>query len=130
MTGSSLSDYSRRDARRAGSAPTTPLGCCPVCAGTPPSTRSVYCKPACKQRAFRLRHQPLMRVDVDALRRDLLRRRTLVAHTLYECGQGGQRSLGERRCQECALFSHALGLAGTCLSCDEPILLTELLELE
>jgi hypothetical protein len=37
---------------------------------------------------------------------------------------------GERRCQECGLFSRALGLAGTCLSCDEPILLTELLELE
>ena len=103
---------------------------CPACGGTPPSTRSVYCKPACKQRAFRLRHQPLMRVDTGELRRDLQRRRTLVAHTLYECGQCGERSLGERRCQECGLFSHALGLAGTCPSCDEPILLTELLELE
>ncbi len=130
MTGSSLSDYSRRDAWRDGSAPATPVGCCPVCGGTPPSTRSIYCTPACKQRAFRLRHQPLERVDVNELRRDLQRRRTLVAHTLYECGQCGDRSLGERRCQECGLFSHALGLAGTCPSCDEPILLTELLELE
>ncbi len=42
-----------------------------------------------------------MRVDVNELRRDLQRRRTLVAHTLYECGQCGDRSLGERRCQEC-----------------------------
>jgi ribosomal protein L32 len=71
-----------------------------------------------------------MRVDVDELRRDLQRRRTLVAHTMYECGQCGERSLGERRCQACGLFARALGLAGTCPGCDEPILLIELLELE
>jgi len=68
-------------------------------------------------------------VDDGKLRQDLERRRTLVAHTLYECSTCGERQLGERRCADCGLFSHALGLAGTCPGCDEPILLSELLEL-
>ena len=42
----------------------------------------------------------------------------------------GERTLGERRCQECGLFGRALGLAGHCPGCDEPILLGELLGLE
>ena len=71
-----------------------------------------------------------MCVDVDELRRDLQRRRTLVAHMMYECSSCGERQLGERRCAECGLFGHALGLAGTCPGCDEPILLAELLGLE
>jgi ribosomal protein L32 len=71
-----------------------------------------------------------MRVEVDELRRDLQGRRVLVAQTLYECSACGERRLGERRCPECGLFGHALGLAGTCPGCDEPILLTELLVLE
>src|SRR5260221_10136792 len=130
MTRSTLSEHSRRDGWRDGSVPATRLGCCPVCDGPLPSSRARYCTDACKQRAFRLRHRPLMRVEVDELRRDLQRRRMLVAHTLYECSACGECRLGERRCPECGLFSHALGLAATCPGCDEPILLTELLELE
>ncbi len=104
---------------------------CPVCGGTPRSSRSVYCeKAACKQRAYRLRHQPLTTIDLHHLRRDLQRRRTLVAHTIYECSSCGERALGERRCQECGLFGRAVGLGGVCQGCDETILLTELLELE
>jgi hypothetical protein len=123
MTRCSLSEHSRRDGSRDGSG-------CLLCGAALVSTRARYCSRAHQQRAFRLRHQLLMRVDVDELRRDLQRRRMLVAHTLYECGQCGERSLGERRCRECGLFAHALGLAGTCPGCDEPILLIELLELE
>jgi len=104
---------------------------CPVCGGTPRSSRSVYCeKAACKQRAYRLRHQPLTTIDLDRLRRDLQHRRTLVAHTIYECSTCGERALGERRCQECGLFGRAVGLGGVCQGCDETILLTELLEFE
>jgi len=101
-----------------------------MCRGPLPSARARYCTDACKQRAFRLRHQPLASVDIGKLRQDLHRRRTLVAHTLYECSTCGERQLGERRCAECGLFSHAVGLAGSCPGCDEPILLTELLELD
>jgi len=71
-----------------------------------------------------------MRVDVNELRRDLQRRRTLVAHTLYECGQCGERLVGERRCASCNVFCRALGLGGWCSECDQPILLADLLELE
>lgn len=130
MTRPATSEHPRRYGWRDGSAPARTLACCPVCDRPLPSTRARYCTEACKQRAFRLRHQPLTSVDVGELRRDLQRRRTLVAHTLWECGQCGERRLGERRCPECGLFSQALGLAGTCPGCDEPILLTELLELE
>lgn len=123
-------EHAMRDGCRDGTQSAYTSGRCPVCGGTPPSPRARYCDDACKQRAFRLRHQPRASVDVGKLRQDLQRRRTLVAHTLYECSSCGERRLGERRCGDCGLFSHALGLAGTCPGCDEPILLTELLELE
>lgn len=72
----------------------------------------------------------LASVDERQLRAELRRRGTLVAHTVYECSSCGERSVGERRCQECNLFSRALGLGGHCNGCDEPMLLAELLELE
>ncbi len=102
-----------------------------MCGGTPRSRRSIYCEKAtCKQRAYRLRQQPLTTIDIDHLRRDLQRRRTLVAHTIYECSSCGERALGERRCEECGLFGRAVGLGGACQGCDETILIIELLELE
>jgi ribosomal protein L32 len=124
------SEHPTRYGWRDGPAPATSLARCAVCDGPLPSARARYCTHACKQRAFRLRRHLLTNIDLDHLRRDLQRRRTLVAHTLYECSTCGERRLGERRCPECGLFGHALGLAGTCPGCDEPILLTELLGLE
>jgi ribosomal protein L32 len=103
---------------------------CPVCGGTPPSSRSVYCKPACKQLAYRLRHQPLATVDPVVLRKQLQRQRLLVAHMVYECPSCGEQSLGERRCSECGLFGRSVGLGGNCPDCDRVILLADLLELE
>src|SRR6266849_10554621 len=124
MTCHSLTEYSKRDGLRDGSVPAPGLHRCPICEGPLPSPRARYCTDACKQRAFRLRHQPLTHVDVDELRRDLQRRRTLAAHTLYECSTCGERRLGERRCAECGLFGPALGLAGLCPGCDEPCAVT------
>ncbi len=115
---------------RDGLMPTNIPRCCPVCDRPLSGTRAQYCSPACKQRSFRLRQQTLANVDLGRVRRDLQRRRTLVAHTLYECSTCGERTIGERRCQDCGLFSRALGLAGNCPGCDEPILLGELLGLE
>lgn len=130
MSRPAASEDSKRDGWRNGSERATSPANCPVCDGPRPSTRARYCTDACKQRAFWLRRQRLASVDMSALQRDLQRRRTLVAHTLYECGQCGERRLGERRCPDCGLFGHAVGLAGNCPGCDEPILLTELLDLE
>ena len=103
---------------------------CPVCSGPLPSSRARYCSPAHRQRAFRLRHVEPASVDERQLRAELRRREALVAHTVYECSVCGERSVGERRCQACHVFSRALGLGGHCAECDQPILLTELLELE
>jgi ribosomal protein L32 len=103
---------------------------CPVCGDTPPSSRSVYCKPACKQLAYRLRHQPLATLDPVVLRKQLQRQRLLGAHMVYECPSCGEQSLGERRCSECGLFGRSVGLGGNCPDCDRVILLADLLELE
>jgi ribosomal protein L32 len=103
---------------------------CPVCGGTPPSSRSVYCKSACKQLAYRLRHQPLSTVDPVILRKQLQRKRLLVAHTVYECSSCGERLLGERRCPDCHLYGRSVGLGGSCPDCETVILLADLLELE
>jgi len=107
---------------------------CPVCTTPLPSARARYCSAACKQHAFRLRHQPQLVFDDDTrvqqLRNDLRRRGQLVAHTLYECPRCGERLLGERRCPECHVFCRALGLGGPCPECEQPILLQELLGME
>src|SRR5712671_8115740 len=93
---------------------------CPACGGTPPSTRSVYCSPACKQLAYRLRRRTLHTTAAN-LRKDLQRRRLLVAHTVYECSQCGERVLGERRCGDCNVYARSIGLGGSCPDCDTVI---------
>ena len=110
--------------------PTMVARACPVCGGTPPSSRSVYCTAACKQLAYRLRRRPPATVDPVVLRKQLQRQRLLVAHTVYECSRCGGRSLGERRCSECNLFERSVGPGGTCPECDSVILLADLLGLE
>jgi hypothetical protein len=103
---------------------------CLVCPRPPASPRARYCSPACRQRSFRLRHAQVSSVDDKPLRAELRRRGALVAHTVYECGECGERLVGMRRCQSCNVFCRALGLGGRCSDCDEPILLADLLELE
>jgi hypothetical protein len=54
------------------------------------------------------------------------------AHTgldvLYECAGCGDRLLNVQRCESCHRFARRLGVAVTCPTCDESILLSELLE--
>jgi len=89
----------RYPSRYPSTSPVSVARACPVCGDTPRSTRSIYCqKAACKQRAYRLRHQPQATVDEAVLRKQLQRQRLLVAHTVYECPRCSERSLGERRC--------------------------------
>jgi hypothetical protein len=103
---------------------------CLVCTRPPASARARYCSPAHRQLAFRLRHAQLTCVDDTPLRAELRRRGALVAHTVYECGECGERLVGVRRCQSCNVFCRALGLGGRCSDCDEPVLLADLLDLE
>lgn len=102
---------------------------CPVCMRPPASARARYCSPAHRQLAFRLRRVQVEAIDDRRLRTELRRRSGLVAHTVYECGQCGERLVGERRCPSCNVYCRALGLGGCCTECDQPVLLADLLEL-
>ena len=119
----------KRDSSRDGSSVNS-VPTCPLCAAPLPNSRARYCSAACRQRSFRLRHIQLAAIDDRQLRAELRRRRALVAHTVYECSVCGERMVGDRRCAQDNVFCRALGLGGRCGGCDEPILLTELLELE
>jgi ribosomal protein L32 len=101
-------------------------GGCLMCGGDVLSPRAKYCERACQQAAYRLRHTTPA-VDVTSVRKALQHRKALVAHTIYECGECGERFVGERRCSDCGLFCRALGLGGSCSECDTPILLDDLL---
>jgi len=79
-----------------------------------------YCDAACRQAAFRARRQqPVIPVPP---------RRAHGLDVLYECAGCGERILNEQRCESCCRFARRLGVALTCPACDEPILLSELLE--
>jgi ssDNA-binding Zn-finger/Zn-ribbon topoisomerase 1 len=107
---------------------TIPSRTCPVCTVPLTSTRARYCSAACRQHAFRLRHQRrLEHPDERHLREDLRRRRRLAAQTVYECPLCGERFVGEQRCPECNRFCRALGVGGHCPDCAQPILVAEVL---
>jgi hypothetical protein len=116
----SSTDTPRREGSRDGH------GGCLVCGIDTPSTRAKYCGRAHQQRSYRLRHQTPT-ADLTLVRKALQRRKALVAHTIYECGGGGERFVGVRRCESCNLFCRAAGVGGSCPECDTPVLLADLL---
>jgi hypothetical protein len=112
---------------RYGSPPLPDARACWIC-GPPISTaRAHYCSPGCKQRAYRLRHEGAPAGDRGAVTAALKRRQQLVAQTMYDCPECGERYLGEQRCPDCNRFCRALGLGGAYPHCDQPILVAELL---
>jgi hypothetical protein len=80
----------------------------------------LYCDATCRQGAFRARRQQPVPPALPSRAHDL--------DVLYECGACGERLLNDRRCESCRRFARRLGVAVMCTSCDEPILLSELLE--
>jgi len=124
--------YGSRYGSDAAASPDTPTNlpsdqACPICqTGTVPA-RARYCSDACKQRAYRLRRLDPTPADLTTLTANLRRRRALRSAQLYECGDCGERRLGEPRCPDCHRFGRAIGLGGLCPHCDEPVLLTDLL---
>jgi len=121
----SAANTSRYGARYPSAAENGPV--CAVCGAGLPSTRATYCSVACKQLAFRRRHQRPVSSEVAIVQQQLEHQRQRVAHTIYECPRCLERYVGERRCSECQLYCKALGLGGQCEECDHIMLLTELL---
>lgn len=146
MPESPLRDDGRNDARITGATPPPrpavrilvrddgqgppPAATCLLCTAPRLSGRGRYCSAACRQRAFRLRHTALPAAEEDLLRKALQRRKQLTEHTIYECPSCEAQYLGERRCAECNRFCRARGLGGACSACAEPVLLSDLLDLE
>jgi hypothetical protein len=97
---------------------------CLVCS-LPARGRSAYCSDAHRVQAHRLRHRQLD-FQPGALQAELRRRRQLVAHTVYECDDCGERYLGQQRCDQCHRFCRAAGLGGRCPGCDELVLIADL----
>ncbi len=100
---------------------------CLVCMTSLPSRRARYCSDACKQRAYRRRQVDVTATDADLLAPELKRLGELVAHTIYECPDCGERFMAEQRCPDCNRFCRKLGLGGCCPDCQQPVLLAELL---
>jgi hypothetical protein len=47
---------------------------------------------------------------------------------VYECGECGERFLGERRCPDCGRWCGRVGIGGNCPECDHLVAMVELLE--
>ncbi|MCW2666524.1 MAG: hypothetical protein JWN57_1486 [Frankiales bacterium] len=82
--------------------------------------RQRYCNPACRQRAYRDRHSH----PDDVLAEPVKPRR---ASGVYQCPDCDARYFGQQRCEDCNVFCSRIGTGGHCPSCDEAILLDELL---
>ena len=67
-------------------------------------------------------------LELTTLTTHLRRQGRLVAQTVYECNQCGERYLGERRCPECGLWCRRVGIGGNCPECDHLLAMVELVE--
>ena len=72
-----------------------------------------YCTPACRQAAYRRRTPPTPRPSTPPpppARRSR-------EHTVYECGDCGERLLGEQWCPDCQRPARRIGPGAPCPSC-------------
>jgi hypothetical protein len=96
---------------------------CPACGQPLPAGRSRrFCSPACRQAAYRRRHQPVAR-EVP-----LPGQRSRLQGTIYECAECQTRYLAEQWCLDCSRPCQRLGAGGTCPCCEEMITVEELTE--
>jgi endogenous inhibitor of DNA gyrase (YacG/DUF329 family) len=95
---------------------------CPVCQSPIAlSGNRRYCSKACRDTAWRRRHQALpapAAVPPGVPRRPI---------TVYECEACGTRSLGAQRCEDCGSFMRRVGYGGACPHCGDLVAVTDLL---
>ncbi len=98
---------------------------CPVCA-TPLTGRGDqrYCTPACRQAAYRARTSTAAPPPSPLPAAGRTRRQ----HTVYECGECGQRLAGEQWCTDCQRPARRIGPGGSCPSCGDAITIADLSE--
>jgi len=96
---------------------------CPACGQQLPVGRSRrFCSPACRQAAYRRRHQH------DTHEVPLPRRRSRLEGTVYQCPDCESRYLAEQWCPDCSRPCRRLGAGGICPCCEEMITVAELTE--
>jgi hypothetical protein len=104
---------------------TTVTACCGACNRPLPTGNASrqWCSDACRQAAWRRRHQ-----NPTPTTAELPTGRSRRANTIYQCPECETKLLGEQRCEDCASFMRRLGPGGLCPCCDEPITIDELLQ--
>jgi hypothetical protein len=94
---------------------------CLVCRRPLPAGRSRrFCSAACRQAAYRRRHQP------SAATTPLPPRRSRLDGTVYQCPDCDTRYLAEQWCRDCSRPCRRLGAGGSCPNCDDLITTEEL----
>jgi hypothetical protein len=95
-----------------------------------PVGRGRFCKPRCRQHAFRFRSRHADTATLADVTDQLRREHRLIAQTVYECSSCQERLLGERRCSSCNLWCRNIGIGGECGGCGEIVTVSELLGIE
>ena len=96
---------------------------CTACGGPLPTGRPrSTCSDGCRQKAWRLRHQPELTIP------ELPTARSHKDRTVYECPACGTRLLGSQFCEDCHTFMRRLGPGGLSPCCGEPVTFEELLD--
>jgi hypothetical protein len=96
---------------------------CAACGQPLPAGRSRrFCSAACRQAAYRRRHQSA------AAETPLQRRRSRLQGTVYQCPDCETRYLAEQWCPDCSRPCQRLGTGGICPCCEEMITVEELTE--
>lgn len=101
---------------------------CPVCGRTLNGRADQrYCTSTCRQAAYRARTttEP---APLPPTPPPLPTGRSRREHTVYECGDCGERLLGEQWCPDCQRPARRIGPGASCPSCGEPVTITDLTE--
>jgi len=94
---------------------------CLACGQPLPAGRArSFCSPACRQAAYRRRHQPAVQQI------PLPRGRSRLQGTVYQCPECEARYLSEQWCPDCSRPCRRLGAGGICPCCEEVITVAEI----